>query len=111
MYFLTDFQHGGRNVLRNSINSSSRTIHATKLEKSGNYSIDFFEGFKETKQESVHQKSITHKHALLHVISKQNVNSVYKNGQNSLKRHNFTPCHLSTWIKWESQLLLCHVSS
>jgi len=42
MYFLTGLQHGGRNVLRNSINSSSRTIQATKLEKSGNGSIDFF---------------------------------------------------------------------
>ena len=61
------------------------------------------------KQESVHQKSIKHKHALLHAVGKQNVNSVYQNGQNSLKRHNFTACHLSTSIKWEFQLLFSHV--
>jgi hypothetical protein len=111
MYFLTDFQNGGRNVLRNSSNSSSRMIHATKLKKPGNGSIDFFEGLNETKQESVHQKSIKHKQESLHAVGKQNVSSVYRNGQNSLKRHNFTPCHLSTWIKLESQLLLRHVSS
>jgi hypothetical protein len=40
----------------------------------------FFEGFNETKQESVNQKSIKHNQSLLHVVSKQNVNSVYKDG-------------------------------
>jgi len=53
MYFLIDFQHGGREVLRKGINSCSRTNHDTKEAKSRKGSIEFFEEFRERNEECV----------------------------------------------------------
>ena len=68
MYFLTDFQHGGKIVLCKCVNSFSRTIYAAKLAKSGNGSVDFLEKFKERKQDPVHQKEGKDNHTFLNVV-------------------------------------------